>query len=56
MSHVLVESRQGMSMKSGIFKEDPGYVRLNCGPQMTPISQALKPVNVLIWQRRTFQM
>ena len=32
MSHVLVESRQGMSTKSGIFKEDPGYVRLNCGP------------------------
>lgn len=50
------ESRQGISTKSGIFKEDPGYVRLNYGPQMTPISQSLKPINVLIWQRRTFQM
>lgn len=56
MSLVLVESRQGISTKSGIFKEDPGYVRLNYGPQMTPISQSLKPINILIWQRRTFQM
>lgn len=36
MSLVLVRNGAGDFTKSGIFKEDPGYVRLNYGPQMTP--------------------